>query len=464
MKNPDATNSLAASWTAGRTPEQIKAAISRFSSAEVERALYEWRLWARAAQLIPGTQGADLERQDWVYWLALAGRGWGKTRTGAETVRQWAENPQERILLIAPTAGDVREVMLEGESGLMACYPPGRRPLYNPTRHRIRFPSGAIGITRSADEPERLRGPQFSKFWADELCSWRYLQESWDQLQFGFRRRLRGGRRIQGLVTTTPKPSKVLQTLIDNPDTVITRGSSYDNRHNLDEAYYRNVIAPYEGTRLGRQEIYAEVLRDIPGALWTWEMIDRARRRINIPSMVRVVVAADPAVSALDESDETGIVCAGIAPLDRQWHVFVWEDATVKGSPLEWARRLIDVYARRRCDRVIGEVNNGGDLVERNIRATPGGANLPFRAVHASRGKALRAEPVAALYEQGRVHHVGTGLGKLEEQLASWVPGSGARSPDRLDALVWAVTDLLITPADVMIEVPISDWEHISSI
>jgi phage terminase large subunit-like protein len=366
----------------------------------------------------------------------MAGRGWGKTRVGAETVRGWAEDPTERILMIAPTSSDVQDTMINGPSGLMSCYPPDKRPKYNSSRHIIEFPSGAIGITRSAEEPERLRGPQFKKFWFDELCACQYPQESWDQVMFGFRLPTPA---LRGIITTTPKPIKTLKSIIANPSTVVTRGSSYDNRLNLSEAYYQNVITPYEGTRLGRQEINAELLLDTPGALWTQSMIDASRVILSdLPQCVRVVVAIDPAVSAGDESDETGIIVAGI---DHRQHIYVIADGTQRSSPRDWAFAACRLFLRWDADRMVAEVNNGGDLVEANIRGVHPG--IPYRGVRASRGKYVRAEPVAALYEQGRVHHVGM-FRELEDQMCSYVPGLEAKSPDRMDALVWAVYDLLL--------------------
>src|SRR5882724_10429247 len=410
------------------TPPQREEALQDLSDGECDELEYSWRnLWARPSQLLPGTLGAQNSRTDWMFWLVQAGRGFGKTRMGAETVREWAENPNERILMIAPTANDVREVMVEGPSGLLSCYPPDKKPIYNPTRHLIMFPSGAIGITRSADEPERLRGPQFSKFWIDELCAWRFAQDAWDQLSFGFRVRTK---KLQGVITTTPKPIKVIKNLIARPRTVITRGSSYENRSNIADEYYQEVIAPYEGTRLGRQEIAGELLEDMPGALWTRAMIDAYRLKlvdVRWDLLVRIVVAIDPAVTAGEDSDDTGII---VAALTVSQHIVVLEDLTCKESPLGWARVAVAAYKKYGADRIVGEVNNGGDLVEGNIRAVA--SSVPFRAVRASRGKAVRAEPVAALYEQGRVHHVGA-MAQLEDELCSWTPLGNEKSPDRMD-------------------------------
>jgi phage terminase large subunit-like protein len=412
--------------------------IDSQTEAELAARLYTWRFWARPSQLPPGSPNAAIERDDWLFWLVQAGRGFGKTRTGAETVREWAANPKERILMIAPTASDVRETMIEGPSGLMACYPQSRKPDYNPSRHLVTFASGAIGITRSADEPERLRGPQFTKFWADELCAWRFAKLAWDQIMFGFRL---PGARLQGVITTTPKPMPVLKEIAKNPQTVVTRGSSNENRSNLSDAFFQNVIAPYIGTRLGRQEIDAEILEDTPGALWTRGIIEAARisakeAQDHAELVIRIVVAIDPAVTASEDSDETGIVVVG---LTRSGHILVYDDLSLRDTPLKWASVAINALRLRRGDRIVGEVNNGGDLVESNIRTID--RNVPFRAVRASRGKQVRAEPVAAMYEQGRVHHVGS-FPMLEDEMCNWIPGM--RSPSRMDALVWGITELAI--------------------
>jgi phage terminase large subunit-like protein len=357
-------------------------------------------------------------------------------------VREWAEDPTERILMIAPTSSDVRDVMIEGPSGLMSCYPAYRRPVYLPTRHIVQFPSGAIGITRSADEPERLRGPQFRKFWFDELAACRFAQEAWDQIMFGFRK---PDAALQGLITTTPKPIAVLKALIANARTVVTKGSSDENRANLAPEYISDVIDPYRGTRLGRQEIEAELLSDVPGALWTRDLIDQHRIRnidVKINLLVRVVVAIDPAVSHNANSDLTGIVVAALTP---GGHVLILQDLSCRKSPSAWAGIAIEAYRRHQADKIVAERNNGGDLVESNIRSVD--PNVAYSSVWASRGKYIRAEPVASLYEQGRVHHVGA-FTELEDEMCTWTPQGEEPSPNRMDAVVWAVTELLLQPND----------------
>jgi phage terminase large subunit-like protein len=387
---------------------------------------------------MPGTPGAAMDRKDWLYWLLLAGRGFGKTRVGAESVRQWAADPDARILLIGPTASDVRDTMVEGPSGVLSVFPPSERPTWSAQRGLLQFKSGATGIAVPASEPERLRGKQFTKFWFDELCACAYEQEAWDQVMFGFRL---PSPDLQGIITTTPKPTKVIKSIIANPRTVITRGTSDENRLNLSGEFVRSVIDPYRGTRLGRQEINAEILDDVPGALWTRQGIDATRIQWNdvrMDRLVRIVVAIDPAVSHNAESDETGII---VAALTDTAHVLIMADLSCKQSAAGWARIALAAYYARRADCIVAEVNNGGDLVAANIYAQDPNAN--FRAVRASRGKYIRAEPVAGLYERGRVHHVGT-YDELEDQMCGWTPQGNEASPDRMDALVWAVTELLI--------------------
>lgn len=400
---------------------------------QVRELEYDWHFVARPNQLQPPG--------DWVYWMLLAGRGFGKTRTGAETIREWAAvRLPAPIHLIAPTAADVRTVMIEGPGGLMSCYPPGQQPEYEPSRRLITWPNGNTALTFSADEPERLRGPQCCAFWADELAAWRFVEEAWDNLLFGFRLG-----RPRGVITTTPKPIKRVRELVKDPSCVVTRGSTYDNRMNLAPEFFRSIIGKYEGTRLGRQELMAEVLDDIPGALWTRAMIEACRVTLTEvrSDIVRCVIGVDPAVTAHETSDETGIVVAALA---ENGHVYVFEDLSMRGSPLEWARAVAGGYHNHRCDRVVAEVNKGYDLVEANVRNTL--PHAAYRAVRATRNKRIRAEPVAAMYEQGRVHHVGAKFEQLEDQMCSFVQDVTTDSPDRMDALVWAITDLVIQPEE----------------
>lgn len=429
--SPPANSSKAESLS--YAPEGLlKQALASMTEAQKTAILTDWGFWARKNQMLP--PGA------WVLWAILAGRGFGKTRTGAETVRKWVEQGYRRIHLVGATAADARDVMVQGESGLLSVFPSHQRPLYEPSKRLITFHTGAVAITFSADEPERLRGPQCEAFWADELAAWNYLEAAWDNLMFGFRL----GSDPRGVITTTPKPLKLLKSILADKNTVVTRGSSYENRSNLAPAFFQAIVKKYEGTRLGRQELMAEVLDDVPGALWTLSLIDRYRVAVYPSPFTRIVIPIDPAVSTGENSSETGISVVG---LGQDGHIYVLEDLSGKYPPMEWARIAIDALRRWRADLIVGEVNNGGDLVEANLRAV--NPNIPFRQVRASRGKLRRAEPVSNLYEQGRVHHVIKSddprhLELLESQMCSYVAGSDQDSPDRMDALVWGITELLI--------------------
>jgi phage terminase large subunit-like protein len=365
----------------------------------------------------------------------MAGRGFGKTRTGAEMVRAEVEAGRaKRIALVAPTAADVRNVMVEGDSGILAVSPPTFVPVYEPSKRRITWPNGAVATCYSADGPERLRGPQHDLAWCDELAAWRY-PEAWDMLLFG----LRLGQ-ARAIVTTTPKPIRLVRDLAAARGTVVTRGSTYDNRANLAPGFISAILSKYEGTALGRQEIHAELLEEADGALWKRGWIEAARIAPDrVPDLKRIVVAIDPAVTSLPGSDETGIVAAGLG-IDGL--AYVLDDASGRFTAAEWAKRAIGLYDLRRADRLIGEANNGGELIETVIRTLR--PAIPFRPVHATSGKRTRAEPVAALYEQQRVRHAGA-FPDLEDQMCNWVAGGPEPSPDRLDALVWALTELMLT-------------------
>jgi phage terminase large subunit-like protein len=345
-----------------------------------------------------------------------------------------------RIALVAQTPADVRDVMIEGESGLLNICPPWDMPVYEPSKRRLTWKNGARAITFSSYEPDQLRGPQFDLAWCDELRSWAYPQETWDNLMFG----LRLGQHPRCVVTTTPAPIAIIRSLLKNPDAMVTRGSTYENRANLAPSFFKQIIAKYEGTTIGQQEIHAEVLEDIPGALW---------QRKNIlyrpaPDMQRVVIGIDPAVSSSASSDETGIIAAGKG-IDGMFYVM--GDRSCRLSPAGWARRAIQAYKDFLGDRVIGEVNNGGDMVELTLRTFD--SAISFKAVHASRGKVARAEPISALYEQHRVYHVKP-FEELEDQLCNWTPESG-KSPDRLDALVWALTELTENGEIAAVDIPV---------
>ncbi len=388
----------------------------------------DWTAKARPEQLPPPG--------DWSHWLILAGRGFGKTRTGAEWVRKFAESGVSRIALVGPTAGDVRDTMVEGESGIMSICPDWSRPIYEPSKRRLTWPNGTIATMFSSEEPERLRGPQHHAVWCDELAAWANVEETWNMMLFG----LRLGSHPRTAITTTPKPIKILKELVarNGQDVVVTRGSTYDNRANLAPAFFSQIVRRYENTRLGRQELNAEILEDVEGALWSRNVIESSRvQKGEWLDMRRIVVAIDPAISVGEDSDETGIVVAGLGFDDE---AYVLEDISGRYSPTEWATKAVGAYRRHNADRIIAEKNQGGDMVENTIRMVD--ANVPIRLVHASRGKIVRAEPISALYEQGRVHHVGM-FTELEDQLCSFSPGS-KNSPDRLDSLVYAITELLV--------------------
>lgn len=437
---------------------EIRALVADLTDEEIETALYDWPLWARPDQLAPPGQ--------WVVWLLMGGRGAGKTRSGAEWVRAQVKAGRGLIHLVAETAADCRDVMVEGPSGILKVSwtrdrdAKGRYlgvPVYEPSKRRLTWANGATAICFSADDPEQLRGPQCDGAWADEVGKWRYAEDTWSNLMFG----LRLGHNPQCVATSTPRPIKMLRELVRDPTTVVSRESTYANRANLAASFFAKVIKKYEGTRLGRQELLAELLEDLPGALWQRALLDQHRVRRQPDELVRVVVAIDPAGSTEEDSDETGIVVAGRT---RTGHAFVLEDLSCKETPEGWASAAIKAYDRWQADRIVGEVNNGGDMVGAVIRASAKAMKLAgtrptdevsYRAVRASRGKALRAEPVAALYEQGRVHHVGA-FAELEDQLCAITPdfdrAIAGFSPDRADAAVWALTELMLTgaePADV---------------
>lgn len=334
--------------------------------------------------------------------------------------------------------------MVEGESGILACSPPWFRPKYEPSRRRLTWPNGAIATTYSAEEPKALRGPQHDKAWGDEPGSWPY-PDTWDQLQFG----LRLGDDPRSILTTTPRPVKLIRDILKDPSTVVTRGTSYENRGNLAPQFYSRIITRYEGTRLGRQELLAEMLDDNPNALWQRAQIDNLRiRKEEMPELSRIVVAIDPSVhdGKKDDGDqraEAGIIAAGIGRVKGEIHGYVLADWTVYGSPAEWAGAAVQLYHDLKADRIVAETNQGGAMVEGTVRAVD--KKVSYKGVHASRGKVVRAEPVSALYEKDRVHHVG-GFAQLEDELCDWMPGMA--SPNRLDALVWAITELMLEGKD----------------
>jgi phage terminase large subunit-like protein len=391
------------------------------------QARYDWPFWARPDQLEPPG--------DWLTWLMRSGRGAGKTRAGAEWVRAKVEaGIYGRLHLVGRTDADVRETMVEGPSGLLKISPPGFRPEYRPRLRRLVWPNGTIALLYSAEEPDRLRGPQCEAAWLDELASFKY-PEAYHNLMLG----LRLGSDPRCVVTSTPRPTKLIRDLIAQKTTVQTQSSSYANRFNLAPAFIDQILQEYEGTRLGRQEIYGEILDDVPGALWQHARLDELRVRVAPKELKHVVVAVDPAVTSGEDADETGIIVLGS---DEAGVIYVLADLSGRYPPMAWARTVRDAHERHQADLVVAEVNQGGNLVKDLMHVVD--PALRVKMVHAVRGKYTRAEPMAGLYEQGRVHHVGC-LAKLEDQMCSFTPDIDRRamgSPDRVDALVWGLREL----------------------
>lgn len=431
--------------TSTEAREQWLAQIKTPEAMEMMR--FHWDFWGRPSQFAPPG--------DWSHWLILAGRGFGKTRTGAEWVRAnmcgttpLARGRWQHVALIAETAADARDVMVgdgkatsdpKAGSGLLQIHSKDFRPIYEPSKRRLTWPNGAVASIYNGTEPDQLRGPQHDAAWCDELAKWQYAQEAWDQLQFG----LRTGTNPQVCITTTPRPIGLIKQIISDPATVVTRGSTFDNRGNLSPKFLNVVRRKYEGTRLGRQELNAELLEDMEGALWKRGLIDALRVKLeNVPPLERIVVAIDPNASSHEDANECGIVCAG---LGSNGQAYVLDDISGVMTPTEWASAAISLYRNTRADRIIAETNNGGEMVENTLRTVD--PSIPFRAVWASRGKVTRAEPISALYEQGRVHHVGP-FPRLEDQMCAFTVDFDRRemgySPDRVDALVWALTELMI--------------------
>ena len=433
----------AAAWLASATPEMVDEFLKGLGDEALMALPWLFEFWALPHQLPP--EGA------WKSWVIMGGRGAGKTRAGAEWVRAQVEGARpldpgraRRVALLGETVDQVREVMVFGESGIVACSPPDRRPVWEATRKRLVWPNGAVAEVYSAFSPDTLRGPQFDAAWADELAKWPKAEEAWDMLQFA----LRLGEHPQQVVTTTPQNIPVLKAILKNPSTVLTQAPTEANRAYLAASFLEEVRARYAGTRLGRQELDGVLLEDVEGALWSTAALEAGR--VEAPGkMSRIVVAVDPPVTGHKGSDECGIVVVGAATEGppSEWRAWVLEDASVSAaSPDAWARAAVAAMERHGADRLVAEVNQGGQLVESVVRQVD--PTVAYRAVHASRGKVARAEPVAALYEQGRVHHL-RGLGALEDQMCRMTARGydGKGSPDRVDALVWALTELIVEPA-----------------
>ena len=420
---------------------KVKELFEALGPQKTEELKHDWNFWARDNQIEP-------EGKDWNVWFINAGRGFGKTRSGVEWVRENVKRGIKRIAAVAATNSDIERVMVKGESGFLSVCWKGDKtyagkkmgfPEWSPTKRTLTWENGAQVQFFSAEEPERLRGPQFELAWCDETAAWNKDVDTWAMLQFC----MRLGKHPRIMVTTTPKPTKLIRQIIKDPKTVVTTGSTFDNSANLADTYLTAVKEQYEGTRLGRQELYAEVLEEAQGALWTTDMLDRASiKNKDIPDLVRIVVSIDPAVTSNAESDMTGIVVAGI---DVNGIAYVLGDYTDRLSPQGWASKAISLYHHHKADRIVAERNQGGDMVRRTLEVED--ETVPIKLVHASRGKYARAEPVSALYERNLVRHVvdpadGANLNELETQMRTWEPLGSIGSPDRLDALVWAITEL----------------------
>jgi len=429
---------------AGLNSTDQAAFVANLTDAQAEQLLYDWEgFHARPDQIEPPGE--------WYIWMLLAGRGYGKTRTGGEWIKKREANGARHIALVAETAADARDVMVEGESGLLRLYPKADRPLYEPSKRRVTWPSGAVATLFNATEPDQLRGPQFDTGWADEIAKWKYAREAWDMLQFG----MRLGNDPRVVVTTTPRPIELVKAIVAGQEgTVhITRGRTFDNAANLAAPFLERVKQKYEGTRLGRQELNAEILGDLPGALWSQTGLDTYRVR-DVPQLGRIVVGVDPAVTNTDNSDDHGIIVAGMTA-DADQRGVLLDDQSMSGTPDQWARKVVQAYKYWQADAIVVEVNQGGDMVAHTIRTID--PNLRIKEVRASRGKHVRAEPIAALYEQGRIAHVGS-FPALESQMTQMTQAGfqGTGSPDRVDAMVWAFTDLFPN----MIAVPEQEEEY----
>jgi len=405
----------------------IKQEIKRRKKHEKQ---FDWNHNARPEQKVP--------KGNWRVWLILAGRGFGKTRTGAETIRQWALSGQyKRIALIARSEAEAREVMIEGQSGLLNVHPKSERPIWEPSLRRLTWPNGAIATCYSSENYQQLRGPQFDCAWIDELAKFHTADQVWDQLNFA----LRLGTHPRIIITTTPRPTALLKDMILNEYSWvhITRGSTYDNQANLSSEFIATMKEQYHNTTLGQQELLGQMIMDEEHALWKRANIHQISNQ-NLPHLRKIIIGVDPAATSHKKSDETGIVITGI---DENGHGYVLKDLSGRYSPNQWAQIAIDAYHQYKADLIIAETNKGGDMVETILKTI--NPNIRFKGVHASVGKKARAQPVAALYEQNKVSHL-EGLEILEDQMCLYVPHQTQKSPDRLDALVWSLSELMLKP------------------
>lgn len=422
--------------------EEIADLVNQMPDAQAYKLRYDYDFWARPGQTLP-------EGRSWRVWFLKGGRGSGKTWTGSNVIKKWSHK-YPRMLIIGRTAYDARDTMIEGDSGILALSPKQWRPDYQPAKRRLVWPNGAQAMVRSADEPDSIRGPQFYKAWGDELASWRYGQETWDNIMFA----LRLGDDPQMVVTTTPRPTKLVKQILALETTIPGTESTYANIDNVAEAWAREIVQKYKNTRLGLQELEGRVLDDNPNALWNRALLDQTRVS-QTPELDEVVVAVDPATAELSADEirkggridndhdtaSTGIVVVGRAGIkgDMEAHGYTLADATMFGTPLAWATEVRTQFYKYEADKVVAEANNGGALVKANIHSVD--PNIPVELVYAARGKRTRAEPVSNIFEQERGHNMGL-FGTLEDQMCEWE--TGMPSPDNLDAMVWAFTYLMI--------------------
>ena len=413
-------------------PEQLKAFLVGLTLSKKAALKNNWKFWGRPAQQIPLVA--------FFVWLILAGRGWGKSRTGAQFVIHCARTqPKSRGALVGATVSDVRDIMILGDSGIIASSPPDFKPLYEPSKRRLTWPNGSVCICYTADQPDRLRGPNLSWAWCDELAAWRYPQQAWDMLMYC----LRKGVSPKVCVTTTPRPIPLIKQLVADsktPDSgvILTKGTTWDNFWHLSKTFFAQIIGRVKGA-LSRQEVFADILDAIEGALWTHDSIKRILPK-QLPKMKWCFVGVDPAENDGPDNDEAGIVAVG---KDENENGYVLEDVSIKAHPAIWARRAYELWLKLDADGIVVETNRGGKMVAHTIRSVirPGEPSPRIIEVVAARGKATRAEPIAAIYEEGRFFHLGN-LARLEDEMCSYVPGISKRSPNRMDALVWAATKL----------------------
>lgn len=436
---PKASGSRAVDIATSASEADLRQALLEqraISNEEALRLLYDFTYWARPEQLPPPG--------DWRIWAIITGRAWGKTRTGSEWIRQRAYDGHGPIAIVGKTAADCRDIMILGPAGIMACSPPWFKPQWEPSKRRVTWPNGVYATTFGGDEPDQLRGPAHASGWLDELAKWSQADEAFSNFEMG----LRVGNEPRAIITTTPRPIRIMRQLLSDPHVYVQRGHSYENRANLPPDFIERVEKRYAGTRLGRQELGGEMLDDTPGALWNLgKMIDPYRvKPSDVPTLRQIVIGVDPSATDYNPDDEDrrgsecGIIVAGIG--GHRDEGYVLHDGSDALSPREWAERVVELYYTHNANYVVAERNNGGGMVRETIHAVDD--RVPVLLVWASQGKETRAEPVSLLYEQGRVHHAGT-LPELEDQMCSFVPRDRKRQPsDRMDALVWAFKHLLL--------------------